>query len=63
LFVVAGKRTTRVILHVDLSGKVHTLWEILGATGETLAVPSPNGRHLAIQSWSTSGNLWMLENF
>jgi len=63
LFVVAGKRTTRVILHVDLSGKVHVLWEILGATGETLAVPSPNRRYLAIQSWSTNGNLWMLENF
>ncbi|PYX68202.1 MAG: hypothetical protein DMG72_23445 [Acidobacteria bacterium] len=27
------------------------------------AVPSPDGRHLAICVWSTSANMWMMENF
>jgi serine/threonine protein kinase len=63
LFVVSGKRGTRVVLHVDLEGNAHPLWESLGASAETLAAPSPDGRHLAMQTWTTSGNIWMLENF
>jgi Tol biopolymer transport system component len=63
LFVVAGKRGTRVVLHVDLEGNAHPLWESLGASGETLAAPSPDGRQLAMQTWTMSGNMWMLENF
>ncbi len=63
LFVVSGKRTTRTVLYTDLKGIAHPLWETQGASGETLVVPSPDGRHLAMQTWSTSGNLWLLENF
>jgi serine/threonine protein kinase len=63
LFVVAGTKGGRVVLHVDLQGNAAPLWEDAGGSGETVAVPSPDGRHLAIQGWTTSGNLWMLENF
>jgi eukaryotic-like serine/threonine-protein kinase len=63
LFVVAGTKGGRVVLHVDLQGNADPLWEDAGGSGETLAVPSPDGRHVAMQGWTTSGNLWMLENF
>jgi hypothetical protein len=46
-----------------LQGNVHVLWKNTGAEGETLALPSPDGRHLAIQSRTMSGNMWMMENF
>jgi hypothetical protein len=63
LFVTVGKRHDMTILYVDLKGKTFPLWQSLGTTGETLGVPSPDGRHLAMQTWTTSGNIWMLENF
>ena len=63
LFVTAGIPGRRAILHVDLQGNTHLLWENTGASNETLAEPSPDGRHLAFQSWSTNGNMWMIENF
>ena len=63
LFVVAGVKGGRVVLYVDFKGNAHLLWEDTGGSAETLAVPSPDGRHLAMQGWTTSGNMWMLENF
>jgi hypothetical protein len=63
LFVVSGNRGNRIALHVDFDGRAHPLWESQGATGETLVTPSPDGRHLAMQTWTTNGNMWMLENF
>ncbi len=63
LFAVAGIRGGRVVVHVDLQGNASVLWENIGGSGETLATPSPDGRHLAIQTWTTNGNMWMLQNF
>jgi len=63
LFVAAGIRNGMELLHVDLQGYAHALWENTGATGETLASPSPDGRHLAFNGWTTNGNMWMLENY
>jgi hypothetical protein len=63
LFVVAGIRSGRVVLHVDLQGNAHVVWQNAGGSGETLAIPSPDGRHLAMQAWTTNGNMWMVENF
>ena len=63
LFLVAGIRGGQVVLHVDLSGNAHRLWESIGAFAAEVAKPSPDGRHLAIQSWTTNGNMWMMENF
>jgi eukaryotic-like serine/threonine-protein kinase len=63
LYVISGTRTEHVLLYVDLQGNAHALWKNTGASNETLAIPSPDGRHLAIQSWVTNGNMWMLEHF
>ena len=63
LYVTAGMRGGRVLLYVDLQGTIYPLWSSVGATGETEAHPSPDGRHLAIATWTTRGNLWMMENF
>jgi Tol biopolymer transport system component len=63
LFVTTAIRNGKDILHVDLHGNAHLLWENSGASGETVACPSPDGRHLAFNSWTTSGNMWIMENF
>jgi len=63
LFVVAGIQTGRVLLHVDLQGNAHSLWENAGASGETLAAPSPDGHHLAMSGWTMDSNMWTMENF
>jgi serine/threonine protein kinase len=63
LFVTALIRNGQELLHVDLQGHVHALWESTGGTLETTAIPSPDGHHLGIQSWTTSSNIWMMEDF
>ena len=62
-FVVAGIRNGRELLNVDLEGNAHALWENTGGSSETLAHPSPDGRHVAFDGWTTSGNMWLMENF
>jgi hypothetical protein len=56
---VRGRRT---LLHVDLRGNPQVLWEGSGS-GQTVAIPSRDGRRLAISNWTTDGNIWMMENF
>jgi Tol biopolymer transport system component len=63
LFVVSGLPGRHVLLYVDLQGNAHPLWESPGASGETIAKPSPDGRHLAIQTWTMSSNMWLMQNF
>jgi eukaryotic-like serine/threonine-protein kinase len=49
------------LLHVDLRGRTTRLWKSLGP--RCFAVPSPNGRHLAIYDWQRSANMWTMEDF
>ena len=63
LYVVAGVHAGHVVLYVDLRGNGYPLWENKGASGETLARASPDGRHLALSGFSASSNIWMMENF
>jgi Tol biopolymer transport system component len=63
LFVSASNQFGKVILHVDFQGNAHVLWESPGGSGETTARPSPDGRHLAMSSWTMDGNMWMMEDF
>ena len=63
LFVTARIPKGEEILHVDLHGNAYSLWENAGGMWETLAVPSPDGRHLAFSGWTVGGNIWMIENF
>jgi dipeptidyl aminopeptidase/acylaminoacyl peptidase len=51
-----------ILLYVDLKGNSHQLWEEKGSYG-TWAIPAPDGKHLALSGYSTSSNLWMMENF
>jgi len=65
------------LLHVDFQGNAHVLWEQkgsispagrpwdqpLGGPSAPWAVPSPDGHHVAIYSWSLSSNMWVMENF
>jgi Tol biopolymer transport system component len=62
LFVSSFKDRGPVILTVYLQGNARLLWEHLGGI-DTYAVPSPDGRHLAMRAWNVEGNLWMMENF
>jgi Tol biopolymer transport system component len=62
-YVVAGIHGAHALLYVDLQGNARVLWRSPGVVGETLAYPSPDGRHLAIQSWVANGNMWMMQNF
>jgi hypothetical protein len=48
---------------VDLKGIARPLWQHKGWAGETWAVPSPDGRYLAIGSGVLTNNVWMLEGF
>ncbi|MGB7843986.1 MAG: hypothetical protein WBL63_00095 [Candidatus Acidiferrum sp.] len=61
-FVASSKGQVPVVLHVDLQGNAQVLWEVQGGTN-TYSVPSPDGRHLAMQKMTVDGNMWMMENF
>ena len=63
LFVMSGNPQGAVLLHVDLQGHANYLWESPGAYGEATAVPSPDGRHIAMFDWTQASNMWMIENF
>ena len=74
LFVSSIREGGATLLRLDLRGNAHMLWKSKGTilslitpfSGEPAvpwAVPSPDGRHLAICEWSLSSNIWMMENF
>jgi len=50
------------LLRVDLEGHANRVWEHEGSSN-TYALPSPDGRHLAINAMSESGNIWTMKNF
>jgi DNA-binding winged helix-turn-helix (wHTH) protein/Tol biopolymer transport system component len=74
LFVSALADGRSTLLHLDLKGNAQTLWYSKGGIRQPgdlflsgalapRAVPSPDGRYLAIQGQSVSSNIWMIENF
>jgi len=77
LFVSAAATGGSTLLRVDMQGNVHVLWEQkgsiapwnvplahwLGGPSAPWAIPSPDGRHLAIYNWNLSANMWMMEDF
>jgi Tol biopolymer transport system component len=62
LYVTDKENRSTVLSYLELNGSMHVLWEQRGGGGLT-ARPSPDGHHLAIASWSTNNNFWMMENF
>jgi DNA-binding winged helix-turn-helix (wHTH) protein/Tol biopolymer transport system component len=74
LFVSALTKEGSAILQLDLKGNARLLKRFygivqagnepfMGGSSTAWALPSPDGRHLAICSWNISANMWMLENF
>jgi serine/threonine protein kinase len=62
LYVPDDLRSKSVLWYLGLNGSKHIVWQNPGG-GWTWAIPSPDGRHLAIAAASNSGNFWMMENF
>lgn len=50
------------LIRIDLRGAAQILWEQRGDLA-VLGLPSPDGRFLAVTSWTVASNVWMLENF
>jgi hypothetical protein len=48
------------ILYLDLKGNSKVWWK---CNDDCYALPSPDGRHLAISDGRTTANIWMMENF
>jgi Tol biopolymer transport system component len=52
-----------VLLHVDMQGNAHVLWQQQRGFGGFIGALSPDGRHLASNGISMNSNIWMMENF
>jgi len=63
LYCVSRSPQGDTLLYVDLKGIAQPLWQHKGWAGGTWAVPSPDGRYLAIGSGVLTNNVWMLEGF
>lgn len=48
------------IVYLDLKGNSKVWWK---CNDECYALPSPDGRHLAIGDQRNTANIWMMENF
>jgi len=62
LFVCTSTPHGVALVHVDLQGKTHVLWEQEGGVF-AYAVPSPDGRRLGIFRVAISANIWVMQNF
>jgi len=63
LFVTSnptGRRSS--LLYVDLDGNAHELWQVNSITA-AWAIPSRNGKFVAIPAPTSDSNVWMAENF
>jgi len=63
LFVTSnptGRRSS--LLYVDLNGNAHELWQVNSIT-PAWAIPSRNGKFVAIPAPTSDSNVWMAENF
>jgi eukaryotic-like serine/threonine-protein kinase len=53
---------TSTLLYVDLMGNAHSLWQV-SSYQPAWAIPSRNGKYLAIPAPTVESNVWMVENF
>jgi serine/threonine protein kinase len=77
LFASTATPEGSVLLRIDFQGNSQVVWQQkgsiapwggdvdlgMGGPSAPWAVPSPDGRHVAIYSWTLSANMWMMENF
>jgi serine/threonine protein kinase/dipeptidyl aminopeptidase/acylaminoacyl peptidase len=62
IFVSSKTDGGATIVYVDAAGKGHPVWQ-QKSSFLNWAVPSRDGRHLAMLGQSANANLWLLENF
>jgi eukaryotic-like serine/threonine-protein kinase len=63
-FFISSNPTGRLstLLYVDLMGNAHLLWQVKNFQA-TWAIPSHNGRYVAMPAPTVGSNVWMVENF
>jgi eukaryotic-like serine/threonine-protein kinase len=63
-FFISSNPTGRLstVLYVDLSGNATPLWQVKNFQA-AWAIPSHNGKYVAIPAPTTDCNVWMVENF
>ena len=61
-FFMTSLQPGAVLLHIDLHGNGHVLWEPHGVQ-RLWALPSPDGKHVAMPFFADNVNVWMMENF
>jgi Tol biopolymer transport system component len=63
-FFVSSNPTGRLstLLYVDLMGNANSLWQVKNFQA-TWAIPSHNGKYLAIPAPTVGSNVWMVDNF
>jgi DNA-binding winged helix-turn-helix (wHTH) protein/Tol biopolymer transport system component len=63
LFVASNPAGLRQsLLYIDLAGNAHQIWQVNGVW-TTWAVPSRDGKYVAILAPTIDSNVWMAENF
>jgi len=62
LFVVSTAGLTQSLLYIDLAGNAHQIWQV-NSTWPSWAIPSRNGKYVAIPASTADSNAWMAENF
>jgi hypothetical protein len=62
LFVGSERADGSAVLHVDLNGSAQAIWQQTQPDA-TWGIPSPDGRHLAMQGTSANANVWAIDNF
>jgi hypothetical protein len=63
LFVTSNPAGLRQrLLYVDLTGNAHQLWEVNNIQ-PSWAIPSRNGKYVAISVSTIDANVWMAQNF
>jgi len=67
LFVCGATRRGVAVMHVDLRGKTHVVWEqeggVLPYGVAAYGFPSPDGRRLGILAEAIGTNMWVMQNF
>jgi Tol biopolymer transport system component len=63
-FFISSNPTGRLstLLYVDLMGNAHSLWQVKNFQA-TWAIPSHNGKYVAIPAPTVGNNVWMVDNF
>jgi eukaryotic-like serine/threonine-protein kinase len=51
------------LLYLDLDGNAHPLWSMKRLFWESWAIPSRDGKHLAISAPTVESNVWKVDNF